>query len=65
MTNDERNALQVIANDAGRHAEERNEALRALGELPPLEVAVDPAPTADADAEAAAVAEAEAALVLE
>lgn len=52
MNPTERNALQVIANDAGRHAEERNEALRALGELPPLEVAVDPAPEADAAPEA-------------
>ena len=47
MNPTERNALQAIANDAGRHAEERNEALRALGELPPLEVAADPAPEAD------------------
>lgn len=61
MNPTERNALQAIANDAGRHAEERNEALRALGELPPLEVAVDPAPTA----EELAAAEAAAALVLE
>jgi hypothetical protein len=48
MTNQERTALQAIANDAGRHAEDRNEALRALGELPPLEAAADPAPEADA-----------------
>lgn len=46
MNNDERNALHAIANDAGRHAEDRNDALRALGELPPLEVAADPAPEA-------------------
>lgn len=59
MTNQERNALQAIANDAGRAAEERNDALRALGELPPLEVAADPA------AEADAAPEADPALVLE
>lgn len=52
MTNEERTALQAIANDAGRHAEDRNDALRALGELPPLEVAADPAPEADAAPEA-------------
>lgn len=52
MTNEKRTALQAIANDAGRHAEDRNDALRALGELPPLEVAADPAPEADAAPEA-------------
>lgn len=44
MTNEKRATLQAIANDAGRHAEERNQALRDLGELPPLEVAADEPP---------------------
>ena len=43
MTDQERAALELIAHDAGQGAEDRNAALRALGELPPLP-AVDPAP---------------------
>ncbi len=46
MTNEQRTALQAIAADAGRHAEERNQALRDLGELPPLEVGAGDTPAA-------------------
>ena len=46
MTNEERAALEAIANDAGRHAEDRNAALRALAEAdaPAEEPAEEPAP---------------------
>ncbi len=54
MTNEQRAALAAIANDAGRAAEERNQALRDLGELPPLEVGAGD--TAAAEAEAARLA---------
>lgn len=47
MTNEEKARLQAIYNDAGRPAEERNAAGRALGELPtdkPSKPAPKPAP---------------------
>lgn len=45
MTNEQRAALAAIANDAGRAAEDRNQALRDLGELPPLEVGASDTPS--------------------